>query len=261
MQMATYPSDPNERRVILVLPKYSIEKLRYEPDGQKMLLDEETHIIEYPLKNDDCASSSAWRDLLDSGLVHPGTMLIQNPFDPNSYEDALIAPRRFALAKHLHFSNLCRFLGAKEVTVKQIDEIVGTKKSSLNLSAAAPQGTAKVTVENEDLEKLRAEMHIHIECPGTGFNLAAAESLLRSARLRSDPIMRSLIEMRRDPTNPVTTLELQLSLSDEAKQNLNVAGRIELPAWINLSANYEQIIHEERTYVLKVVVRFASLPM
>ena len=59
------------------------------------------------------------QDLVDSGLVRPGAVLIQSPFDKNTYENSMQAVERFALEKHLHFSTLCMYLGAREVTVEQ----------------------------------------------------------------------------------------------------------------------------------------------
>ena len=40
-------------------------------------------------------------------------MLVQSPYDPDTYEDASLAPQRFALAKLMYFSMLCMHLGAE----------------------------------------------------------------------------------------------------------------------------------------------------
>jgi len=47
-----------------------------------------------------------------------------------------------------------------------------------------------------------------------------------------------------------------ISLSSEAKSNLNVVGRLKIPAFVKLSADYDRVVKEQQDYTLTVVVRF-----
>ena len=52
------------------------------------------------------------------------------------------------------------------------------------------------------------------------------------------------------------TRKLVLSLSSEAKSNLNVVGRLKVPAFVKLSAEYDRVVREQYDYTLTVLVRF-----
>jgi len=185
-------------------------------------------------------------------------MLVQSPYDSDTYEDASLAPQRFALAKHMYFSTLCMHLGAKEVTVEQIDLRTRTEKMTLDAKGKQLSGSINVTVASEELEKFRTQMNLCNKFTGGSPDVAAAEKLLRRTGLRSDPNMRTLIEMRREGTNQLMTRKLVLNLSSEAKNNLNVVGRISImvPAFVKLSAEYDKVISELYDYTLTVTVRF-----
>lgn len=255
MAAGLFPSDPISRKVILVLQQHDVEKCYYEPGAAQTLLDEETYVLQWPLSMQS-EIPSALQNLLDAGLARPGSILVQNPYDVDTYEDASLAPQRFALAKHMHFSTLCMHLGAKEVSVEQIDLRTRTGKTSLDVKGDRPGGNAQIMVESEELDKFRAQMHLRDEFTGGPPDVAAAERLLRRTGLWSDPNMRTLIEMRRDSSNQLMTRKLVLSLSSEAQRNLNIVGRLKVPSFIKLSAAYDRAVSEQYDYTLTVLVRF-----
>lgn len=255
MTISSFPSDPSRRKAILVLQDHDIEKCVYEPGAAQALLDEEAYVLRFPLRLQGEVPTSL-QNLLDAGLARPGNMLVQNPYDADTYEEAAIAPTRFALAKHMYFSTLCMHLGAKEVIVEQIDLRMQSGKSTLDLKGERAGVSAQTTIEVEELEQFRSQMHLRDEFDGGPANVAAAEQLLRRTGLWADPNMRTLIEMRRDGGNQLKTRKLVLSLSSEAKSNLNVVGRLKVPNFVKLSAEYDRIVNEHREYTLTVTVRF-----
>jgi hypothetical protein len=255
MATGSFPSDPSSRKAILVLQQHDVEKCAYEPGAAQALLDEEAYVLQFPLRVQG-ETPAALQNLMDAGLARPGGMLVQSPYDVDTYEDAALAPQRFALAKHMYFSTLCMHLGAKEVSVEQIDLRTRTGKTTLDVKGERLGGSAQLTVESEELEKFRAQMHLRDEFAGGPPDVAAAERLLRRTNLWSDPNMRTLIEMRRDGSNQLMTRKLVLSLSSEAKSNLNVVGRLKVPAFVKLSAEYDRVVREQYDYTLTVLVRF-----
>ena len=99
-------------------------------------------------------------------------------------------------------------------------------------------------------------MNLRDEFEGGPADVGAAERLLRRTGLLADPNMRTLIEMRRDGGNQLKARTLVLNLSSEAKSSLNVVGRIKVPAFVKLSAEYERVVKEQHDYTLTVTVRF-----
>lgn len=257
MATGSFPSDPRCRRAILVLNRHDFERCAYEPDGARSLLaEDELHVMELPPSSQGSAPVPV-QNLVDAGLARPGALLIQSPYESDTYEDASVAAQRFALAKHMFFSRFCMHLGAKEVSVEQIDLRTSMGKTSLDLKAGRSGVSAEIAVEGEELERFRAQMQLHDVFEGGGPDLEAAEALLRRTGLLSDPSMRSLLDMRRDSANQLLTRRLTLSLSSEAKSRLSVAARLKVPAYVKLSADYERVTREQYDYTLVVNVRFA----
>ena len=147
-------------------------------------------------------------------------------------------------------------LGAKEVSVEQIDLRTRAGKSTLDIKGERLQASAQLTVENQELERFRAQLNLRDEFAGGPADVVAAERLLRRTGLWSDPNMRTLLEMRRDGTNQLLTRKLVLSLSSEAKNNLSVVGRLKIPAFVKLSGKYDRVVQEQYDYTLTVLVRF-----
>ncbi len=196
MVTGSFPNDPSRRKAVLVLQEYDIEKCTYERGAAQALYDEEAYILPFPLQTQR-EIPVALKNIVDAGLARPGNMLVQSPYDVDSYEEAALAPQRFALAKHMYFSTLCMHLGAKEVVVEQIDLRTRSGKSTLDVKGERFGASAQVSVETEELEKFRAQMLLRDKFEGRQANIAEAELLLRRTGLLADPNMRTLVEMRR----------------------------------------------------------------
>lgn len=255
MATGSFPRDPSSRKAILVLQQHDLEKCAYVPGAAQSLLDEEAYVLQFPVRPQG-EVSTALQNIVDAGLARPGTVLVQSPFDSDAYEEASLAPQRFALAKHMYFSTLCMHLGAKEVSVEQIDLRTRAGKTSVDVKGERLGASAQVSVEAEEIERFRAQMNLRDEFIGGPPDIAAADRLLRRTGLLADPNMRTLLEMRRDGLNQLLTRKLALSLSSEAKSNLNVVGRLKIPAFVRLSFEYDRVVREQHDYTLTVTVRF-----
>lgn len=255
MATGSFPENPGSRKAILILQQHDLEKCAYEPGAAQSLFDEEAYVLEYPLRPLG-EVSTALENIVDANLARPGTVLVQSPFDSNAYEEASLAPQRFALAKHMYFSTLCMHLGAKEVTVEQIDLRTSSGKTSVDVKGERLGGSAQVTLDAENLETFRAQMNLHDVFTGGPADVVAADRLLRRTGLLNDPNMRTLVEMRRDGANQLKSRRLVLNLSSEAKSNLNVVGRLNVPSFVKLSVEYDRVVREQHEYTLTVFVKF-----
>ena len=111
-------------------------------------------------------------------------------------------------------------------------------------------------VENEELESFHAQLSLHDEFAGGPPNIAAAENLLRTTSMWSDPNMQTLLTMRSNATNPLQNRKLVINLSNEAKYNLAVAVRLKIPPCLKLSAQYVKVIDKKHDFTLTVRVSF-----
>jgi len=255
MTTGTFPSNPSRRKAILVLQDYDIERCSYEPGAAQALLDEEAYVLQFPLCMEKEAPK-ALQNIHDAGLARPGHILIQSPYDTNTYEEASLAVQRFALAKHMYFSMLCMHLGAKEVGVEQVHIHTSSGKSTLDVKGGNSRASAQVNVEEEELERFHAKMNLCDEFEGGLADVEAGEQLLRRTGLWADPNMRILMEMRENGANQLKTRKLVLNLSSESQSNLKVVGRLKFPPFLQLSVDYKRVVKEQHDYTLTVKVRF-----
>lgn len=251
----TFPNDPSSRKVVLVLKEHDIERCGYEPDAARVLTDDETYVLQFQHRYHGDVPI-ALQNIIDAGLARHGNILVQSPYDTDSYEEISLAPQRFALTKHMYFSMLCMHLGAKEVVVEQIELRTRSGKSKLNVEGGRLGGSTQMEFVDEELENFRSQMNFSDKFVGGLPDPTSAEQLLKQKGLFADPNMRTLVEMRRDGTNQLKTRKIVLHLSSEAKSNFNVVGRLNVPKFINLTADYDRVLKEQHDYILTVEVRF-----
>jgi hypothetical protein len=250
------PSDPDRRKVIVVLNEHNMRRCAYERDGVKHLLNDHTHVLQVPLPEAGDALL-AKTNILDGRLATPGCILIQSPFDTNRYEDASSAPQNFAYEKHMHFSLLCKHLGAKEILVKQIDVVTreGVRTIGLTVERAGLLRLEGKT-KKADEESFLRRFELRDTFVGAPPALAAADDLLRKTGLCKDADMLALVEMRRSETNPLLSRSLKINLSSESQSNISLAGKLTLPGWMKMHPEYGENLKETKEYVLEIMVRF-----
>lgn len=256
MTTGSFPSDPSARRAILVLTQHDIAKCMYEQGAAKTLIDDQAYVLPFPICMPADPPKALQNIFFNANLARPGVVLVQSPFDLDSYVEASLAPQGFALEKYMHFSTLCMYLGAKEVSVEQVELKTRNGTSTFKMQGEHPRGSANLDVTSEELQKFRAQMNLHDEFDGGPADITTAEGLLRRTGLLADPSMCTLLEMRRESKNQLRSRKLVINLSSEVKNNLQIVGRLHIPSFITLNAQYNQIVHEQHDYTLTVLVQF-----
>ncbi|MCY3682339.1 MAG: hypothetical protein OXH16_13135 [Gemmatimonadetes bacterium] len=253
MTDTTWPDEPYRRKTVFVLNQTDIDALRFEEDGPELLLNEETHILPYPPQQ----SNPIVQDLIDSGIARPGTVLIQSPFDKDIYQNSTQAVELFALDKHFYFSRLCRYLGAREVTIKQIKCKNIEEETTVSLEGSVPmRGSVDGKIKNKELASLREKLVLKDKLPGGAPDVPAARELLRKTGLLGDANMRSLFDMRQGSNNQLASRELQLNVTTETRSNLNVLANLTVPPYLSLEAGYDRHVHEQTEFTLTIKVDF-----
>ena len=250
---STWPDEPYRRKTVFVLNQTDIDALRFEKDGPELLLNEETYILPYPPQQ----SNPIVQDLIDSGIARPGTVLIQSPFDKDKYQNSTQAVQHFALVKHKHFSRFCQYLGARKVTIEQIKYKNIEEETTVSLEGGVPmRGSVDAKIKNKELASLREKLVLKNKFSGGAPDVPAARELLRKTGLLGDANMRSLLDMRQDSNNQLTSQELQLNVAAETQGNLNVLGNLTVPAYLSLEAGYDRHVREQTEFILTIKVDF-----
>ena len=258
MATGPFPEDAQRRKAIFVLGRPEIDRCEYTEGGPDLLLNEEIHILEYPLQD----ASGIVQDIDDRGLVRPGAVLVQSPFDGDRYESVMEARNLFALEKRYHFSTFCMHLGARRVAIEEIwlrkGEETKTWKAEVGggISKFVASVGAKANQDECDIEEWRLILVDTFK--GEQGSLKDAEKLLRQTNLFGDPSMSELLKMCRSRNNQLRSRTLTLNLSSEVTRKLNVIGGLQIPRFVKvkLEAGYERVVHEHSEYKLILNICF-----
>jgi len=117
-------------------------------------------------------------------------------------------------------------------------------------------GSGDGKIEDEQWTSFHSKLTLHNEFQGGSPDVSAAEEHLKRVRLSGDPVMRTLIDMRRNPNNLLTSQKLHLNMTSEVKSNFNVLANLNVPLFISLEANYDRHVREQTEFTLTVKVDF-----
>lgn len=249
--MALNKIPPRKRKAILVISPHELERLEYTPEANELLINEKVHLL-VPSYGD----TSDLEEKLDSnGLLEPGNLLIQSPYNNSDYVLLDRASSTFALTKYLHFTTLCGLLGAREVTVEQIEVKTLTGKQIFKGSLGSSYADGKTDVTNRTFEEVRNNIKLQSKFGGSEPNVAEAEAHLLQYQLSNDISMKSLIDQRKGK-NPIKSRELTLSLSEESKRSLQVITDIKIPVYADLQMQIDQVKKEIYEFNLTIRVEF-----
>lgn len=258
MQDNIFPQEHSARRVVIILPENDRDECRYDLplEERKFLDDHESFVMSYPFAVGKL-ENKALQNIVDADLIRPGAVLVQSPYDRDTYVNLIQAAELFAVEKLRYFSRLCQYLGACDVTVEQVEVSKDSKSKVYSLQANAPAGSVDGKFEDLDQGKLARKFAINTVFKGGKPNIVAAESYLRSKQLWGDVVMRSLIEQCSDEDNKILEQRVTISLSSESKLSFGVVARLKLPVQnIGVEANYLNAIDSIEEYRLTLNVRF-----
>lgn len=241
------PEDPERRRALVVLEDHDVEQCDLDSKGRRFLDSAEVHVLVWPCRGDlgPLKGTLASRELL-----RPGSVLIQCPFDLESYVLESQAIERFSLVKYAAYSRICAALGARVVEVVQIERQSGSVKTSLRLDGNMPiVSGAKIAGAVEELRRMEASLSLRDEFAGMDPDIARAERILKDYRLRGDGVVSSLIDQRRDSHNPIRVREVRTNLVAETRANLDIVGSLQLPSFLELSSSVGGAVNRVRSDV------------
>ncbi|WP_286736597.1 hypothetical protein [Pseudomonas sp. PGPPP4] len=144
----------------------------------------------------------------------------------------------YALRKYRLWVQLCITLGAKKVSVKDIEDvsIEQQDKSDLDvgLSVTSPIGSGEAGVKRNSNkasdEVNKRTMGLTAEATGGQPDLEAAEEMLKQYGLFKDDMFRSIYEMRRLKSNQLTKHEFTLDLTKDIKRMFDSSTKAKLSA-------------------------------
>jgi hypothetical protein len=255
MTVGPFPREPEFRRAILVMREDEVHRCLMESEAARVLIGSETFVLQVPAGQPEHEHPILQR-IVQSGLARPGTILLQSPYDFDSYVDAADAAQQFPVEKWFHLSTLCGYLGARKVEVKETNVHSRSKNSSTKGEIGYAAAGVELGKKNGEIEEMRARLSLCDEYAGGPADIAAAENFLSKVHLANDLKMRSLIDSRRNSSNRMLSRELIINMSAETNTTLDVVGKIEFPAFLKSFCEYSRATRTGYEYVLTVLIQF-----
>ncbi|GEM_PF-3189605 len=243
------PDGWSRRQAIVLVDPNDVDSL----SGSDLLFSREISVITLPLD----PKNRLAHNIIGSGLDRRGVMLMQNPFDPDRYVEMSQAPQKFAVEKYLVLSMLCGHLGAKKVTIEEVEKRTSSRTQRHKLTTKAPVASGKLETQQDEIDEVLRRLEVEHEFSGAQPDFAAAESLLQRTRLANDVELYSLIELCRASNNRVQRRRMVIDLSDETKRIFDLVGKIKIPQYLTeIEGGYNRIVREKAEYSLSVLVEF-----
>lgn len=255
MSIRPFPINPDNRKIVAVMDSFKVEKCTYEPNGHELLYHNEATILPYPLPDNNEEVSPALQYIIESGLAKDGAVLVQSPYNPDIYaneEDAYIS---FALEKKIHFSTVCGYLGATEVSIVGNDTQKTAIENELNIGGEYKGIGMTAQHSDKTEEDIMMHMNLHDIFEGGEPDIAAAEKHLKENNLWSDLSLRSLIDSR-SKKNKIKTRTLVINFSRESRKNIELAISLNaLVAKVN-GISYKSDFSKTQNLALTFLVKF-----
>ncbi|QSV63914.1 MAG: hypothetical protein HEQ26_15310 [Dolichospermum sp. DL01] len=255
------PEEPEKRRVIMVLSRQDLNQLQIDAksnnSARELFLNNQVSVLDDSAIDD----SPLIQKLKGSGLLNPGSILIQSPYDTSLYADASSASYSFAQAKCMSFSILCGLLAAKKVSVKQMEINTSDITTEVSAKADVTEIAGKVDFRNIAFNRMQKVISINQKYAQGEAKIEYAKSYLLKHQWLSDVQMTGLLYLR-EAKVPIEEHEFILSLTEESKKNLKVAFDLEIPIKPTipivgqLMGNLQKIKQETFDFSLTINVEF-----
>ncbi len=282
----TPPKEWTKRKIIIILDEDKVDMLYESREAEEFVNNPEMCILSLPLNKND----KVVQELIESNLDKEGLILVQNPFYRDRYTE-ISNIQDFPLGKYLIFTQFCRYLGAKEVKIEEIDIIETNIKKEIKASleggghvSGSVKGieggigsnikTRMDLIHEKDRELVR-NLFLQASFFEGKTDIKAAHKLLEDIPiLKNDLQIYHLFQLRNGETNRLQSIQISLNLTKETKELISfissIGGKIDLLGKIlskigfsimfNFSVNLENTLREleKKEYFLKISLNFGD---
>lgn len=209
-------------RSVVVVSDETYQKMKRDPASVDLLSDPDSLVVPYSTMGES-GTTAIVRELLEQAdQLDIGTLLVRNPYEPDSYTLADEAVEVFTGTKYQVLAKVAGLLGA--TSVRFVEAKVDVDRSSISGSAkgAAKVVKADASVERDWEDRITRDITAEFNFEGGKPDLEAARVYLSEKRLRSDHDLSSLIELREGP-NPLRKRVVTLNATRESDRSLKAA--------------------------------------
>lgn len=239
-----------ESKEILLIANRST-KAQLEQLGSPLLLDPAVGLLIVPDENDTPLA----RALDSQRLLIPGAMLIRSPYDRSKYSLADKADENFLREKHFITSLIAGLVGARTVSIQQVEVIEGEKVRTIELNGKYQGISGVLNAKDDDINQFVSSLHLIDEYEENKPRVEEARREAESCGLLSDQNIASLVKaaefglVRR-------RRQVLLTVANDARHAFSVAAGLNIPANLNIGVNYQSFLRRKREYRLLINIDF-----
>ena len=253
--IALLPERPEDRRVIIALDEAAYHRCEYDDGaGHELLRAPHTWATPVPLPS-LTRDHPVVQGLLEQGRLNAGDVLLQSPFRFDDYEPAHTYAEEIAQHKHVLFSELCRRLGARKITISVVTRESDEGSVSVDLSANKKlvKGSAKGARERVESFASKLEMQDDFE---PLVDIDAARQLLADNHLQSEPAFGNLLQARSGSGGTLLRRSYTMEATREASTRLSLLAKIKMPMFVGAEGDFQKLSRQKESYRLTYVVDF-----
>lgn len=252
-----FPTDPQLRRAILVTTSDNKMRIEESTDDEKSRVFRNIEGI-LALAVPCELNTPVLKNLEDRSLLVPGSLLIQSPYDHDSYEELANAPIEFALTKLLCLSEVCRLLGARKISSLAVEAQTEQGDIIAHCEVGAQGVGVKADVGYSTLNKIARRVGLNDTFLSSGAppNVDAAINYARSHKLNHDPQIRSLLDAQSSGPARIGTRKVEINLSREMSSSMKFSLGLDVPIYADIGLQISKIKSERYEYILRVEIEF-----
>lgn len=228
-------------------------KAELERTGSSLLINPTVSLLNFP---DD--SYSELGQMLDTQrLLIPGAMLIRSPYNRQKYSLADKANENFLREKHFLTSLIAGLIGARLVSIQQIEIVEGDKAHAVTLDGKYHNVGGTVKIEDKETNSVLSDMHLIDEYAANSRQITEAWKICAEHGLSNDDNITTLIKaaelglLRKKR-------QVLLTVAHDARHAFSVAASLDVPTVVKIDIGYQQSIRNRREYRLLLNIEFHS---
>lgn len=240
------------REVIVVESEAQLVRHSYVNPGPELLRASGTWTV-----SSETEGSGLLLDLAAKGLLRPGHVLVQSPYNTEIYyraDDARVAASE---EKHFIFTQLCRLLGATRVTQEVVERHEDNRVQKLSAEAGKSPWKFKAVGQDQAEQRLASRIALDDTYFGHAADVAAALELLGKHNLVGDPFLTSCVDAR-SGGNELTSRSWTVELSQEVERKMDLVARLVVEKLINAEVTASTNWLSKKSYRAHYSVTFAS---
>lgn len=197
--------------------------------------------------------------LSEQNLLFEGNVLVQSPFDQNHYALFAEAERTFAVEKFMGITEVCRLLGATQVTISSVERVERKRGWGARIGVFVPQkADANAETKRTTATDLERQLKVIANFDGGEPLIEAAQARLEAMHLSADAELQSLIDGRSGDGLHLKSREVYTNLSEETNRLLTIGLGIDIEGFGKLPGGFDLSDQRSSRYEVRFEVKFGD---